>query len=82
MADKTISLDFDVCWMESNMEEIPKESGIYVVYECTYEALNNEVSLSKLIYIGQAENIKERIINHERWPLWRKKCGFGRKICF
>lgn len=36
----------------------PDKSGIYCVY-----SMHN----GKLIYIGQAENLRQRITNHDRW---------------
>ncbi len=82
MAAKTISLTFDGYWREKNIGGIPKESGIYCVYECTHNTQENTVSISKLIYIGEAENVNQRISNHEKWSLWRKHCSSSREICF
>lgn len=82
MAAKTINLEFDGYWLEKNIGGIPKQSGIYVVYECSYNAQANTVSLLKVIYIGEAENVNERIAKHEKWPLWRKHCGVNNQICF
>jgi hypothetical protein len=82
MAAKTISLEFKGYWLEKDMGGIPKQSGIYVVYECTYNQQADTVSLKKVIYIGEAENVNDRIAKHEKWPLWRKHCGAYNQICF
>ena len=35
MAANTISLKFDDCWTEPEISGIPKQSGVFVIYECT-----------------------------------------------
>ena len=82
MAAKTISLTFDGYWREPNIGGIPKQSGIYVVYECSYDAQQKTVSLLKVIYIGEAADVNDRVTNHEKWPQWRKHCGASNEICF
>lgn len=82
MAAKTISLTFDGYWRETNISSIPKQSGIYVVYECFYNSQENTVTLLKAIYIGEADNVNDRIAKHEKWPQWRKHCSNSNQICF
>lgn len=79
---KTIFLEFKGYWPENMIESMPKQGGIY----CVYEVKNNygtNTSIVKLIYIGEATNIYDRIKNHEKWPEWRKSCSHaGSIICF
>jgi len=82
MAAKTISLTFDGYWREPNKGGIPKQGGVYVVYECSYNSEGGTVSLLKVIYIGEAADANERVANHEKWPEWRKHCGGSNEICF
>jgi hypothetical protein len=82
MAAKTISLAFDGYWRERNIGGIPPQSGVYVVYECTYNSQANTVDLKKVIYIGESEDVNGRVANHEKWPLWRRHCGASNEICF
>ncbi len=80
--DKTISLDFQGYWREINQGGIPNNSGIYLVYRCVYNSSAKTVTLNKLIYIGEAEKVKERIENHEKKTMWRKKLQQGEQPCF
>jgi excinuclease UvrABC nuclease subunit len=82
MAAKTISLDFGGYWREPNIGSLPANSGIYTVYECSYNSEEGTVSLRRVISIGEADNVKDRIKNHEKWPEWRRYCGAGNQICF
>ncbi|MCK4664176.1 MAG: GIY-YIG nuclease family protein [Bacteroidales bacterium] len=82
MASKTYSIDIDGYWREANIGGIPSKSGVYFVYECTYNTTNKTVSLKKLIYIGESDNVNDRIKNHEKWDDWRKHVGIGNELCF
>jgi len=84
---KTINLDFDGYWREVNKSSIPKRAGVYAVYVCKYikpekKGAKATVTLKKLIYIGEAENVNERISEHDKWSDWRKKVPEGSVICF
>lgn len=80
--DKTINLDFQGYWREINQGGIPNNSGIYLVYRCTYDQNDKTVTLNNLIYIGESEKVRERIENHEKKPMWQKKLQQGEQLCF
>ncbi len=44
------------------ISELPEYSGIYVVYS----------GAGKIIYVGQAQNIRQRWLNHEKRPILDK----------
>jgi hypothetical protein len=81
VAAKTISITFDGYWAEPEMSSIPKQSGVFVVYECTKDKQERAFSLEKVIYIGESGNVNECIAKHKKWSLWRKHCGTN-QICF
>ena len=58
---KKITLDFDGYWREANKDSIPRQSGIYCVYTCTYNATEHTVSIKKMLYIGESTNVHDRI---------------------
>lgn len=82
MAEQTYHQEFNGYWREASKEVIPTISGVYCVYECTYNALEKAVALHKLIYIGESENINTRIANHEKLPLWRQYVRAGNELCY
>ncbi len=82
MAAKTISLAFDGFWREGAISGIPAKSGVYVVHEASYDPQAKAVDLKKVIYIGEAENVNDRIANHEKWPDWKKQCETNNELCF
>jgi len=82
MAEQTFKVEFDGYWREPNIGGIPNKSGVYCVYECTYNENNKTVSIHKLIYIGEAGEVKDRIQNHELWSKWKKHVREGNQLCF
>jgi hypothetical protein len=67
--------------MEPEIAKIPKQSGVFVAYEYTKDRQEASFFLKKVVYIGESENVNERIAKHKKWPFWRKHCGTNR-ICF
>ncbi len=82
MPEKTITIDFDGYWRDENKGGLPAKSGVYCVYECTHNVKDKTVSIHKLIYIGEAEDVKRRVANHEKYREWLKHVRKGNELCF
>ena len=82
MAAKNYTLEFDGYWRGANIAGLPASSGIYCVYACTHNTHSGNVSIRKLLYIGESENIRERVDGHERWDDWRNELQHGEELCF
>ena len=82
MAEKTITIEFDGYWRDENKGGLPAKSGVYCVYDCTHNIVKKTVSIHKLIYIGEAEDVKSRVANHEMYKDWLKHVGRGNELCF
>ena len=65
-----------------NNAGLPTYSGIYIVYRCTFNEGKQTVSLKELLYIGKAENIQERILNHNKRPEFMAALIEGEQICY
>ena len=79
---KKINLDFDGYWREINKNSIPSKSGVYCVYSCVYNSSNKTVSIKKLLYIGESENVHDRIANHDRLEDWKKELSDNETLCY
>lgn len=79
---KTISLAFEGYWLEINKSGVPAQSGIYCVYACTYNQNKDTVTLRELVYVGESENVRNRLANHERLPDWKKRLKAGETLCY
>ena len=60
---------------------LPAASGIYGVYACTFDARAQTVSLWRLLYLGEAANMQDRVLGHEKWPEWRRHLDLGQELC-
>lgn len=81
MAEMTIKLTVGGYWREPNVGGVPAQSGIYCVYTCTHNP-DDTVALKKLVYIGEAANVQDRIQYHEKWEDWRRHLRAGEQLCF
>jgi hypothetical protein len=82
MSPKLYFLNFEGYWRENEISTIPKISGVYCVYTCTYNPESNLVSLRSLIYIGGADDVCDAVAESEKWPEWRKHLQQGEELCF
>lgn len=82
MSAKSYDLNFSGYWLAQNIAWLPAQSGIYGVYAATYNSINNNVNLNRLIYIGEAENVNARIQGHEKWEQWRRQIRLNEVLCF
>ena len=78
---KTYNVTFKGYRMESDAEGLPEYSGIYIAYRCVYNKVANKVSLKELIYIGQAENIRRRILSHRNTGDLNRSCCENETTC-
>ncbi|MGQ1947965.1 GIY-YIG nuclease family protein [Geofilum sp. OHC36d9] len=82
MAEQTFNQEHDGYWREPNKSGLPKESGVYFVYECTHNVADKTVTIHKLIYIGESDNANNRVANHEKTDDWKKHVRQGKVLCF
>ena len=82
MAAQTYTVEFEGYWREPNKSGVPSQSGIYCVYACTHDTQANTVTLRKLIYIGESDNVCSRISNHEKQRDWERNLNAGEQLCY
>jgi len=79
MAEISATLNWEGVWeiKEDHIPStIPDEEGIYMVIcgKRSDESNNWDTSSYELLYIGEAEEVRSRIAEHEYWPLWKENC--------
>ena len=57
-------------------------SGLFCVYECTHDEQEKTVSLNKLLHIGEADDARNKLANHEKYDNWKKHVKSGNTLCF
>jgi hypothetical protein len=78
---KSYALGFEGYWREPAICGMPAKSGIYGVYACTFDVRAGTVSLWRLLYLGEAANVRDRVQGHEKWPEWRRQLHMGQELC-
>ena len=53
-----------------------------MVYRCIYDSTSDKVTLNEIIYIGQAEDLNERLNNHDKYSRFQNACESGEEICY
>lgn len=79
---KDYILIFEGYWRDCNKGGLPTYKGVYLVYRCNYNVQNDTVNLIEIIYIGQAENIHDRHISHEKEQIFKSQLQKGEELCF
>lgn len=82
MATQSYHLTFSGYWREPNISGLPAQSGIYCVYGGRHNVAGGTVTLDRLIYIGESENVRNRVANHEKWLTWRQYLTQGQQLIF
>ena len=82
MVEKSYNQAFDGYWRYTNRGSMPENAGIYCVYAGIYNKETNMVTLKSLLYIGQAENIRNRLQSHECYDDWVAELKYGEMIIF
>ena len=81
---KTYELEFKGYWVEEDWESLPEIAGVYCVYAATHLKNGSEIEDLRLLYIGEAENVRDRIPEdpEDRWDEWINELSFGEVLCF
>ena len=82
MAAKSYSLDYNGYWRAPKISGLPAKSGIYSVYACVHNVTAQTVTIRRLLYIGEAQNIRDRVNTHERWHDWVRELKADEELCF
>jgi hypothetical protein len=87
MTEQVYNVEFDGYWRDIHKIGIPAKSGVYCVYLCKYNTSENTVTLHKLLYIGESNNVNNRINGedskpHEKYAEWKKYVDGENEICF
>lgn len=78
---KVFKLNYEGYWREKNFPFLPSKPGVYTFMECRYSPLGETVDLVRILYIGQADDLKERINGHEKIALMKRSLKPGNELC-
>lgn len=76
-------------YLDRDKETMPEVAGIYVVYKCDYDSYTDTVEVKEILYIGESQNIRERLnstpdhpSNHELYDDFVNEAGGAGHICY
>src|SRR5689334_19966784 len=79
---QSINIVIEGYWRDQNKRGLPAYPGIFFVYQTKYNAESDMVSLINVIYVGEADNIRERVATHPLYPAWISYLNEGEQLCF
>ncbi len=82
MAAETYEIEIKGYLLDADKSGIPNHSGVYFVYECTFNKEKDTVTVNKLIYIGESDKLRDRISSHEKYDDWKKHVREGNILCY
>ena len=82
MVPETFNIEISGYWLDTDKSGIPNHSGVYFVYEYTYNKEKDTITIHKLIYIGESDKVCDRIADHEKYDDWKKHVGPGNTLCY
>ena len=83
MAEKSYTVEFTGYRLEKGWEGLPAISGVYCIYACRYDPNEDTVSITRLLYIGEAGNVRRRVPEEPetRRDVWAKQLRRGEELC-
>lgn len=82
MAKETYELSIEGLKRDYNLDSLAEYSGVYFVFTSIYDKAARRLILHKLIYIGEAENIRELHKNHHYYDLFVKELNEDEILCY
>lgn len=82
MATQICNVKIRGYWRDRNKSGVPCYPGVYFVYEANYDKQSETITLHRLIYIGEADDVNQRISHHEKYEEWKKYVDEGNELCF
>lgn len=78
----TININIEGYWREKHRTGITSLPGIFFVYESKHNPATDTISLFRVIYVGEADNVRERINAHPLYSSWKNFVHDGNELSF
>ena len=74
--------EFEGYILDSDVDTLPRESGVYIIYRCVFNPETNKVDLKELFYIGKASDLLQEIKYHKRRNEFLAQAKKGEELCY
>jgi len=68
-------------WHEDELREVPASPGVFCVCACLPDDSRQGWRLLRPVYIGVAQDVRQRVMDSEDWDSWRELAGPGHQLC-
>lgn len=75
-------LDFSGYVTEDELHNLPDTSGIFCVYEAMLPDNSDALVIERLLFIGEAGNLRHRLLNCEMMSIWQFSIKARHKLAF
>ncbi len=76
------TLEFTGYIGEDELQNLPESSGIFCVYEAQQPGKLPSMLMERLLFIGEAGNIRHRLLNCELMSIWQFSIKTHHKLAF
>ena len=76
------NIEFSGYKLDQDVEKLPTDSGVYIIYRCVYNKTTDKVQLVELIYIGKATSLRQEVAHHKRREEFLAEAGDGETLCY
>lgn len=78
----TYKKDFVGYRLDRDVDTLPRESGVYMIYRCVYDQKTDKVELKELFYIGKASDLFQEVKYHKRREEFLAQTKKGEVLCY
>jgi hypothetical protein len=82
MSARTFNLNIQGYWRDKNKVGIPNHCGIYLVYETFYNSETDTVTVINIIFIGNAEHVRDAIVQSQILEKWKSYIKEGNELSY
>lgn len=68
--------------LDRDVDTLPRESGVYMIYRCIFDPETNKVDLKELFYIGKASDLFQEVKYHKRRDEFLAQAKKGEELCY
>lgn len=78
----TYNKEFEGYRLDNDIDTLPRESGVYMIYRCVFDQKTDKVELKELFYIGKASDLLQEVKFHKRREEFLAQAKKGEVLCY
>ncbi len=82
MAEQTFVVNITGYWLDRQRNNMTESAGLFFVYEAKFNDADETVDLLRIIHIGEAANVVEKLNSAELQAAWNAIILPGHELCY